>query len=77
MNFLVFWPYAFNQYSTNYRQKKSRNNIQDLGLSAKSGCIMCSAIIYHQTANILVCPVCQKLANCTFIPNSKAITSKF
>jgi hypothetical protein len=58
-------------------QKKSRNNIQDLGLSAKSGCIICIAIVYRQTADILVCSVCQKLANCTFIPNLRTTTSKF
>jgi hypothetical protein len=27
-------------------QKKSRNNIQDLGLLAKCGCIMCTTIVY-------------------------------
>jgi hypothetical protein len=36
-------------------KKKSRNNIQDLGLSAKCGCIMCTTIVYWGTANFLVC----------------------
>jgi hypothetical protein len=48
-----------------------------MSLLAKSGCIMCTAIVYRQTANILVCSVCQKLANFTFIPNLRAIASKF
>jgi hypothetical protein len=48
-------------------KKKSRINIQDLGLLAKHGCIMYTAI--GCTTDILVCSVCQKLANCTFIPN--------
>jgi hypothetical protein len=29
-------------YLTNYRQKKSKNNIQDMDLSAKCGCIVCA-----------------------------------
>jgi hypothetical protein len=64
-------------YLTNYRQKKSKNNIQDMDLSAKCGCIMCTFIVYWRTANFLVCLVCQKLANCTFISNSRVTTSKF
>jgi hypothetical protein len=64
-------------YLTNYGQKRSKNNIQDLCLLAKCRCILCTAIVYRQTADILVCSVCQKLANCTFIPNSRATTSKF
>jgi hypothetical protein len=39
--------------------KMFRNNIQGLGLLAKYGCIMCNAIVYRQTANILVCSVYQ------------------
>jgi hypothetical protein len=58
-------------------KEKSKNSIQDLGLLAKSGCIMCTAIVYRRTTDILVCSICQKLANCTFIPNSRATTSKF
>jgi hypothetical protein len=58
-------------------EKKAINNIQDVGLSAKCGCIMCTIINYRRTSNILVCLVCQKLANCTFIPNSRVTTSKF
>ena len=53
-------------------QKKCKNNIQDLGLSAKCGCIMCIAIVDQRIVNILVCLVCQKLEYYTFIPNSKA-----
>jgi hypothetical protein len=33
-------------------KKKSRNNIQDVGLSAKCGCIMCTTIVYWQIADI-------------------------
>ena len=58
-------------------EKKSRNNIQDVALLAKCGCKMCTTIVYQQTTNILVCSVCQKLANYTFIPNSRITTSKF
>jgi hypothetical protein len=43
-----------------------RNNIQDVGLSAKCGCIMCTIIVYKRTADILVCLVCQKLAKLYF-----------
>jgi hypothetical protein len=38
--------------------------IQDVELSAKCGCIMCATIIYQRTTNILVCSICQKIANC-------------
>jgi hypothetical protein len=62
---------------TNYGQNKSRNNIQDMGLLAKCGCIMFTIIVYRQIANILVCSVCQKLVNCTFISNSRVTISKF
>ena len=58
-------------------KKMSRNNIQDMDLLAKCGCIMCTNLVYWQTANFLVCLVCQKLANCTFISNSRVKTSKF
>jgi hypothetical protein len=64
-------------YLTNYGQKKSRNNIQDEGLLAKYGCIMCATLVYWWTTDILVCSICQKLANCTFIPNLRFKTSKF
>jgi hypothetical protein len=36
-------------------KKKSKNNIQDVGLSAKCGCIMCTTIVYRRTTNTLVC----------------------
>jgi hypothetical protein len=49
---------------------------QDLGLLAKCACIMCTTIVYRRTANFLVCLVCQKLANFTFISNSRVKTSK-
>jgi hypothetical protein len=39
-------------------KKKSKNNIQDLGLLAKSECIMCIASVYQQTTDILLCLVC-------------------
>jgi hypothetical protein len=42
---------------------KSRNNIQNVDFSAKCGCIICTTIIYQRTINILVCSICQKLAN--------------
>jgi hypothetical protein len=48
-----------NKDLTNYGQKKSRNNIEDVDLSAKCGCIMCTTIVYWQTADILVCSICQ------------------
>jgi hypothetical protein len=35
-------------------QKKLKNNIQDLGLSAKCGCIMRATIVYRRTTDILV-----------------------
>jgi hypothetical protein len=62
---------------TNCGQKKSQNNIQDVGLLAKCGCIMCTTIVYWWTTDILVCSVCQKLVNCTFIPKSRVLTFKF
>jgi hypothetical protein len=68
---------ALISYLTYCGQKKSRNNIQDLGLSAKCGYIMCAISVYWWTTDILVCSVCQKLANCTFIPNLRVKTSKF
>jgi hypothetical protein len=58
-------------------KKKSRNNIQDLGLSAKSGYIMWAIVVYQRTTDILVCSICQKLANCAFILSLRAKTSKF
>jgi hypothetical protein len=58
-------------------KKKSINNNQDMGLLAKGGCLICIAIVYRRTVDILVCLVCQKLANCTLVPNSRATTSKF
>jgi hypothetical protein len=64
-------PIYKNMHLINYGQKNSRNNIQNVGLLAKCGCIMCTIIVYQQTTGILVCLVCQKLANCTFIPNSR------
>jgi hypothetical protein len=45
-------------------QEKSKNNIQNVGLSAKCGCKMYTTIVYRRTTNILTCPVCQKLENC-------------
>jgi hypothetical protein len=60
-----------------YGKKKSKNNIQDVGLLAKCGCIMCTIIVYRRTADILVCSICQKLANCTFISKSRVTTSTF
>jgi hypothetical protein len=45
-------------------EKKSKNNMQNVGLSAKWECIMYTTIIYQQKTDILVCPICQKLANC-------------
>jgi hypothetical protein len=33
-------------------KKKSRNNIQDVGLLAKCECKMCTTIVYRQTADI-------------------------
>jgi hypothetical protein len=56
-----------NPYLTNYG-KKSINNIQDLDLLAKCGCIMCTTSVYRQTADFLVCSVCQKLANVLSYP---------
>ena len=53
-----------------------RNNIQDLGIWAKCGCIMRTTIVYRWIANFFVCLVCQELANCTFISNSRVKTSK-
>jgi hypothetical protein len=58
-------------------QKKSKNNIQDMDLLAKSGYIMCATVVYKWTTNIIVCLVCQKLANCAFIPNLQVKTLKF
>jgi hypothetical protein len=72
-----FNKFESNPYLTNYGPKKSKNNIQDLHLLAKIRCIMCTTIVYQRIANIFVCSVCQNLANCTFIPNSRATTSKF
>jgi hypothetical protein len=69
--------FGHNSYLTNYGQKKSKNNIQGLGLSAKSRYIMCATIVYRRTTNILIGLVCQKLANCTFIPNLRVKTSNF
>jgi hypothetical protein len=57
-------------------KKKSRFNIQDLGLLTKFGYIMCTTIDYRWTANFLVCLVCQRLANYTFISNSRVKPSK-
>jgi hypothetical protein len=37
---------------------------------------MCTTIVYRQTTNFLVCSVCQKLANCAFMFNSRVKTSK-
>jgi hypothetical protein len=45
-------------------KKKSRNNIQNMGLLAKCGCIMYTTIVYRWTTDILVCPVCQNFKNC-------------
>jgi hypothetical protein len=49
-------------------KKKVRNNIQDVDLFAKCGCIMCTTIIYHWIADFLICSICQKLANYTLYP---------
>jgi hypothetical protein len=49
---------------TSYRQKKSKHNMQNVGFLAKCGCIMYTTIVYQWTTDILVCLVCQKLANC-------------
>jgi hypothetical protein len=45
-------------------QKKSRNNIQNVGLLEKCGCTIYTIIIYRETTDILVCPVCQKFEKC-------------
>jgi hypothetical protein len=45
-------------------KKNSIINIQDVGLSTKYGCIMCTTIVYQRTADVLVCLVCQKSTNC-------------
>jgi hypothetical protein len=67
---------SHNSYLINHGQKRSRNDIQDLGLLAKCGCRIYTTIVYWWTADFLVCSVCQKLANCTFISNSRVKTSK-
>jgi hypothetical protein len=46
-------------------QKRSINNTQEVGLSAKCGCIMYTTIVYWRTIDILVYSISQKLANCT------------
>jgi hypothetical protein len=69
---LRYWKVIGKDY--NMDKNKSRNNIQDVSLSVKCGCIMCTTIVYQRTADILVCLVCQKLAYCTFIPNSRVTT---
>jgi hypothetical protein len=38
-------------------KKKPINNIWNVGLSTKYGCIMCTTIVYWQTADILACLV--------------------
>jgi hypothetical protein len=82
-NFILFSKFCHhswttcNSYLTNYGQKRSRNNIRDLGLSAKSGYIMWATVVYRWTVHIFVCSVRQKLANCTFIPNLRVKTLKF
>ena len=38
-------------------QKKSINNIQDVGLLAKCGCIMCITIVYTSKCHILSCSI--------------------
>jgi hypothetical protein len=38
--------------------------MQNMGLLAKSGCIMYTTNVYQWIADILVCPICQKLVNC-------------
>jgi hypothetical protein len=58
-------------------QKKSRNNIQDLGLLAKSGYIMYATVVYWLTVDNLVYAVCQKIENCTFIPNLESKHQNF
>jgi hypothetical protein len=40
-----------NKHLTNYGEKKSKNNIQDVGLLAKFRCRMFTAIVYQQTTN--------------------------
>ena len=54
----------------------SRNNIQDVDFSTKCGCMMYTIIVHWQAANHFVCSICQKLANCTSISNSRVKTSK-
>jgi hypothetical protein len=66
-----------NKHLINYGKNKFKNNIHNVGLLAKRGCIMCTTIDYQWKTDILVCSVCQKLVNCTFILNSKVTTSKF
>jgi hypothetical protein len=51
---------------TNYGQKKSINNIQDAGLLAKCGCIMCTTIVHRGTADIFVCLVLSKISKLYF-----------
>jgi hypothetical protein len=55
--------YTHNRHLINYELKKFRINMQNVGLSARCGCIIYNTIAYL-TANILVCPICQKLVNC-------------
>jgi hypothetical protein len=42
-------------YLINYGPKKVINNIQDLGLPAKCGCIMRAIVVFRRTTDILVC----------------------
>ena len=74
--FIKLVRFSSNPYLTNYGKKKSRINIQDLGLSIKCGCIMCTIIVYWWITNFLVCLICQKLENCTFMSNLRVKTSK-
>jgi hypothetical protein len=39
---------SFNKHLTNYGLKKSINNIQNVGLLAKCGCIMYATIVYQR-----------------------------
>jgi hypothetical protein len=47
---IIHDPLAHNKHLTNYGQKKSKN------------CLL--LLFINGQANILVCPICQKLANC-------------
>jgi hypothetical protein len=61
--------------------------VQDVGLLAKCGCIMCTTIVYQEIANILVCSILSKVSKFYFhtqfkshnnqILNNKCLISTF